>query len=108
MEVLEALAAERGLVELEVLDHRAHGAVEHENALTGGFEQCSSLGGNGYGHLGSSCLLRALGANAEQMADREHEIGAVHGVEMEGIDAALRQLLHLARGDGGRHQLAGL
>lgn len=33
MEILEALAAERGFVELQALDHGAHGAVEHEDAL---------------------------------------------------------------------------
>ncbi len=89
MEVLEALAAEGGLVELEVLDHRAHGAVEHENAFARGVEEGGSLGGSGYGHLILRSLLGGLGANAEQMADREYEIGAVHGVEVEGVDAVL-------------------
>src|SRR5258705_775380 len=56
----------------------------------------------------SGGFLRALGADAEQMADGEHEVGAVHGVEVEGVDAMLRQLLDLAGGDGGGHQLAGL
>src|SRR5258705_7259431 len=56
----------------------------------------------------SGGFLRALGADAEQMADGEHEVGAVHGVEVEGVDAVLGELLHLARGDGGGHQLAGL
>src|SRR5207245_10145199 len=55
----------------------------------------------------SGSFLRAVRTDAEQMADREHEIGAVHGVEMEGIDAMLGELLHLARGNGGRDQLAG-
>src|ERR1700710_2285267 len=54
--------------------------------------------------IGSSGFLRAARANAEQMADREHEIGAVHGVEMEGIDAVLGEFLDLAGGDGGRDQ----
>ena len=40
------------------------------------------------------------------MADREHEVGAVHGVEVEGIDAALGELLHLAGRDRRRDQLA--
>ncbi len=31
------------------------------------------------------------------MADREHEVGAVHGVKVKGLDAVLRQLLHLAQ-----------
>src|SRR3954463_7434446 len=49
--------------------------------------------------IGSGSFLRADGANAEQMADREHQVGAVHGVEMEGLDAVLGELLHLAGGD---------
>src|SRR5258707_6772856 len=56
----------------------------------------------------SGGFLCALGADAEQMADGEHEVGAVHGVEVEGVDAMLGELLHLAGGDGGGHQLAGL
>src|SRR5690242_14794277 len=52
----------------------------------------------------SSSFLRAARANAEQMADREHEIGAVHGVEMEGVDAVLGELLHLAGRNGGGDQ----
>src|SRR5450631_4897272 len=58
--------------------------------------------------IGSGGFLCAIGANAQQMADREHEVRAVHGVEVEGIDAVLGQFLHLAGRDGGRHQLAGL
>src|SRR5229473_3065358 len=58
--------------------------------------------------IGSGSFLCAIGPNAEQMADGEHEIGAVHGVEVKGIDAVLGEFLHLARRDGGRHQLAGL
>src|ERR1700709_817021 len=54
--------------------------------------------------IGSGGFLRAARANAEQMADREHEICAVHGVEMEGVDAVLGELLHLAGGDGGGEQ----
>src|SRR5712664_2520092 len=56
----------------------------------------------------SGSLLRAVRTDAEQMADREHEIGAVHGVEMEGIDAMLGELLHLARGNGRRDQFPSL
>ncbi len=41
------------------------------------------------------------------MADGEYEVGAVHGVEMKGIDAVLCQFLYLACGDGGRDQFAG-
>src|ERR1700709_1948327 len=40
------------------------------------------------------------------MADREYEIGAVHGVEVEGIDAVLGELLDLAGRDRRRDQLA--
>src|SRR6185295_3928379 len=55
----------------------------------------------------SGGFLRALGAYTEQMADREHEVGAVHGVEMEGVDAVLGELADLVRHHGRRHQLAG-
>src|ERR1051325_4178464 len=58
--------------------------------------------------IGSGGFLRAGGANAEQMADRKHQVGAVHGVEVEGVDAVLGELLHLAGRDGARHQLAGI
>src|SRR3954463_12972505 len=58
--------------------------------------------------IGSGGFLRAGGANAEQMADRKHQVGAVHGVEVEGVDAVLGELLHLAGGDSCRHQLAGI
>ena len=43
MEIRKALAAKRGLVILESLDHGAHGAVEHQDALAGGGEQGGSL-----------------------------------------------------------------
>src|SRR5579859_1120336 len=52
-----------------------------------------------------SSFLGAVRTDAEQVADREHEIGAVHGVEMEGVDAMLGELLHLAGRDGGGDQL---
>src|SRR6266702_6473937 len=58
--------------------------------------------------IGSGSFLCAVRTYAQHMADREHEVRAVHGVEMEGIDAMLGELLHLAGGDGGGHQLAGL
>src|SRR6266446_7782912 len=57
--------------------------------------------------IGSGSFLCAIGPDAEQMADGEHEVGAVHGVEMKGVDAMFGEFLHLAGGDGGRHQLAG-
>src|SRR5712671_609230 len=58
--------------------------------------------------MGSGGLLCATGPNPEQMADREHEVRAVHGVEVKGVDAVLGEFLHLAGRDGRRHQLAGL
>src|ERR1700726_2018448 len=58
--------------------------------------------------IGSGGLLCALGADAEQMADREHEVRAVHGVEMKGVNAVFCQFLHLAGRDGGGYQLASL
>src|SRR5213076_1892038 len=57
--------------------------------------------------IGSGSFLCAIGPDAEQMADGEHEVGAVHGVEMKSIDAMFCQFLHLAGGDGRRDQLAG-
>lgn len=33
MKILEPLAAKRNLVQLQLLDHRPHRAVEHEDAL---------------------------------------------------------------------------
>src|ERR1700731_4036896 len=57
--------------------------------------------------IGSGGFLGALGADTEQMADGEHEVRAVHGVEVKGVDAVLGEFLHLAGGDGCRHQLAG-
>src|ERR1700716_3542549 len=56
--------------------------------------------------IGSGGFLCAIGTNAQQMADREHEICAVHGVEMKGIDAVFCQFLHLAGGDSRGDQLA--
>src|SRR3981189_1257482 len=56
--------------------------------------------------IGSGGFLCARRANAEQMANGEHEVRAVHGVEVKGVDAVLGELLHLAGCDGCRHQLA--
>src|SRR3954470_1033012 len=53
-------------------------------------------------------FLRAGGANAEQMADREHQVGAVHGIEMEGVDAVLGGFLHLACSTRRGDQVAGV
>src|SRR4029453_18046150 len=58
--------------------------------------------------MGSGGLLCAIGTNPEQMADRKHEVRAVHGVEVKGVDAVLGELLHLAGGNGGGDELAGL
>src|SRR6266581_2544828 len=57
--------------------------------------------------IGSGGFLCAIGTDAQQMADGEHEVGAVHGVEVKGIDAVFCQFLHLAGRDGRRDQLAG-
>src|SRR3954451_19671861 len=54
----------------------------------------------------SRSFLCAGGANAQQVADREHQVGAVHGVEVEGVDAVLGEFLYLAGRDGGGHELA--
>ena len=50
VKIRKTFAAEGGLVELQALDHGAHGAVEHQNAFAGGGEQGGSLGRNRYGH----------------------------------------------------------
>src|SRR5438876_11546239 len=54
--------------------------------------------------IGSGSFLCAIGADAQQMADREHEVRAVHGVEMKSIDAMLGEFLHLARRNRCGHQ----
>ena len=56
MEVLEPLTAERGLVELQRLDHRAHGAVENQDALTGSREKGGTRGRDGSGHQAAALL----------------------------------------------------
>src|SRR4026209_1732100 len=58
--------------------------------------------------IGSGSFLCAIGANPQQMADREHEVRAVHGIEMKGIDAVLGELVHLAGGNRGGDKLARL
>src|ERR1700722_16906359 len=46
---------------------------------------------------------RGLSAQADQMTDREHQIGAVHGVEVQLLDAMVDEVEHLlgahSRGD---------
>src|SRR3954453_8665940 len=51
--------------------------------------------------IGSRGLLCAVGPNTQQMADREHEIGADDGVEVKVIDAVLGELLPLSSRDSG-------
>src|SRR6476659_8349458 len=58
--------------------------------------------------IGSGGFLCAIGTNTQEMADRKHEVRAVHGVERKGIDAVLGELLHLAGRDGRGNQLARL
>src|SRR6185436_4977303 len=58
--------------------------------------------------IGSSGFLCATGTNPQQMADREHEVRAVHGVEVKGVDAVLGELLHLAGRNRSGDQLARL
>src|SRR3982074_683434 len=58
--------------------------------------------------IGSGGFLCALRANAEQMANGEHEVRAVHGVEVKGVDAVLGEFLHLAGRDGCRHHIGSL
>ena len=50
VKILVTLAAKGGLVELKTLDHGAHGAVEHENALGCGLEKFGTLRRNRNGH----------------------------------------------------------
>ena len=50
MEILETLAAKRGLVIFQRLDHGAHGAVEHQDALARQRKQIGSFRGNRHGH----------------------------------------------------------
>src|SRR5436190_5181693 len=64
--------------------------------------------GEGVIGMGSGCFPRAVRPDAEQVADGEDEVGAVHGVEMEGVDAVLGELLHLAGDHGGGDQFPGL
>src|SRR6516164_6288370 len=50
---------------------------------------------------------RRLRSQAQQVADRVDEVGAVHGVEVEIAHAAVDQVEHLLGGDRGGDQLAG-
>ena len=50
MEILETFAAERGFVIFQRLDHGAHGAVEHQDALARQRQQVGSFRGNRHSH----------------------------------------------------------
>ena len=52
------------------------------------------------------CIARHGRAQAEQMADRVDQIGAVHGVEVKIGDAVIDEIEHLLGGDRGGDQLA--
>jgi hypothetical protein len=108
MEIGKTLPPKRGLVILQALDHGAHGAVEHQNALRGRRRAGRYAWVKSDTVIGSGGFLCAIGTNAQQMADREHEVRAVHGVEVKGVDAVLGELLHLAGRNGGGDQLARL
>ena len=120
---VEARAAIALLVELERLDHGAHGAVEHQDALwrVGEATDCgcsrveTPLGGGGrrqrrtriHGRAVPCSIASAPPQAAEpRMADRVDQVGAVHGVEVELGDAAVDQVDHLLGGDRGGDQLA--
>ena len=51
VKILEARAAERGLIEIEALDHGAHRTVQHQNTFAGEGGQSSALCGIGRGHI---------------------------------------------------------
>jgi len=93
------LAPEIGFAEFVLLDHRAHGAVEHQDPL-----QRSRL--KGFARFFSrrpSChsggLLFEFRAKPQKMADRIDEIGAVHRVEMKFPDAVIDEIENLFGGD---------
>jgi hypothetical protein len=58
---------------------------------------------NGWRLLRSERDRRCRGAQAHQMADSEHQISAVHSVEMQFLDAIVDKIDHLLGADGGRH-----
>jgi hypothetical protein len=66
--------------------------------------------GGGIGHRPVRLRRRhdlRLRPNPDQVADREYEVGAVHGVEVQVLDAVVDQVEHLLGADGGGHQTAG-
>src|SRR6266705_3033429 len=54
--------------------------------------------------IGSGGFLNAIRADAQQMADHQHQVRAVHRVKIKGIDALFCQLLHLASRNRCGHQ----
>ncbi len=95
----ETFATEVRLAEFMRLDHRAHGAVEHKNALCGGGTKfIMAIGRGNFGH--QAAFVSAFGPQAEQVADRIDEIRAIHRVEMEMLDASVNEVEDLFGGDG--------
>ena len=45
-----------------------------------------------------------FGAQANEVTDREHQIGAVHGVEVQFLDAMIDEIDHLLGADGRRDE----
>ena len=66
MEVLETLPAILGLGEPMALDHRAHGAVEHEDALLERVMQGGDTGGAGGDRLIHMSPRRRPGPNLQK------------------------------------------
>ena len=113
---VEARAAELLLLQLQRLDHRPHGAVEHQDALARQRAQLVRRGGLELLDQASHPPALRAGtrspagdrklAQSEQMADRVDQVGAVHRVEVEVAHAAIDQVEHLLGGDRGGDQLA--
>ena len=103
--------------ELMRLDHRAHGAVEHQDALS----RCRRYAArrirwspgsfSSHGHAIRSLRFvpaRPLSARTpSRWQMREDEIGAVHRVEMEIVDAGSTRSIDLLGGHRRRDQRAG-
>ena len=103
----KARPAEGRLVEPVALDHRAHGAVDDQDALARGRLQrgdallaCHALT--------ASLRAAAAGLRPEQVADGVDEVGAVQRVEVELADALIEQVHHLLGRHDGRHEVRGL
>ena len=105
---VETRAAIAFLVQLQRLDHGAHGTIEHQDAL---LEQTEKLGPYAcVGHYCATCsrcvLARIHRPQAQQVTDREDEVGAIHCVEVEGRDPAIDKIEHLLGGNSRGNQLA--